>query len=71
MALEMLKYNYSISSSNFSLDICEEFIDGYYFPTEKKIVMCSNMLTNFEKSNAFNIAIKRFVSLLFYIIYKY
>ncbi len=58
----MLKYGVNLTGENIKLTICDDFIEGYYFPKSKEIYICSNMLTNFENSLLFNQALKRLVS---------
>lgn len=62
MGLAMLKYKFTLDQENISLDVCNEFIEGYYFNKENKIVLCANTLTNYEKKTKFHQAIKRHVS---------
>jgi hypothetical protein len=64
MAHAMIKYKHELDSQNISLEICNEFIDGYYLPSEKKILLCANTLTNFEKTTKFDRAIKRHVNII-------
>jgi len=65
MAHAMLKYKHQLDSQDISLEICNEFLDGYYLPSEKKILLCANTLTNFEKTTKFEKAIKRNVKQLY------
>lgn len=69
MTNSMMKYKYQLHSDNISLEICNEFIEGYYIPSEKKIILCANALTNFEKQKKFQNAMKRhvYLSFLFFI----
>ena len=65
----MMKYNKELNSENIHLDVCNEFLEGYYFFDENKITLCSNVLTNFEKPKKFHQALKRHVSNTFTILY--
>lgn len=61
MGISLLKYNYTLNPEIIHLDVCNEFLEGYYFPKENKITLCTNTLTNFEKTKKFEHAIKRHV----------
>lgn len=63
MSNSMIKYKYQLNAENISLEICDDFIEGYYLPSEKKIILCANTLTNFEKQKKFQNAMKRHVKL--------
>ncbi len=58
----MMKYNKELNMEDINLDICSEFLEGYYFYNENKITLCANTLTNFEKPIKFSLAMKRHVS---------
>lgn len=62
MGISLLKYNQNLNPEMFHLDVCDEFIEGYYFHKENKITICANTMTNFEKPNKFYRAIKRHVN---------
>jgi hypothetical protein len=70
MSNSMLKYKHKLNPENISLEICDDFLEGYYLPSEKKIILCANTLTNFEKQKKFQHAIKRHVILLSKYIFK-
>jgi len=38
MGIGMLKYNHVLNPESITLDICNEFLDGYYLPSEKKVI---------------------------------
>ena len=57
----MLKYNFNLDPSMIQLEICKDFIEGYYIPKEHKIYLCANTLTNYEKQKKFKNAIQRYV----------
>lgn len=67
MSNSMLKYKYHLNAENVSLEICNDFIEGYYLPSEKKIILCANALTNFEKQKKFQNAMKRHVCISYII----
>jgi hypothetical protein len=61
MSIAMLKYKFNLDPSNIQLEICKDFIEGYYIPKENKIYLCANTLTNYEKNAKFKQAIQRHV----------
>jgi hypothetical protein len=61
--METEKYKIKFGSENINLQICDDYVEGYYFKKDNKIVMCANMLTNYEKSFMFDQALKRQVRL--------
>jgi hypothetical protein len=61
MSIAMLKYGYNLDPSMIQLEICNEFIEGYYIPKEEKIYLCANTLTNYEKNTKFKTALQRYV----------
>jgi hypothetical protein len=61
MGIAMMKYNSILNTEDIHLDVCKDFVEGYYFYDDKKITLCSNTLTNFENPNKFNYAVKRHV----------
>ncbi len=61
----MMKHNKELNIEDINLDICSDFLEGYYFYKENKITLCANTLTHFEKPKKFSMAIKRHVSLYF------
>jgi hypothetical protein len=65
MGVSMLKYNKVLNPEDIQLDVCNEFLEGYYFPKENKITLCANSLTNYEKPYKFHKAIKRLVLINF------
>lgn len=62
MGIAMLKYKHSLNPESIQLDVCQDFLEGYYLPYENRIVLCANTLTNFEKPRKFQEAMKRHVS---------
>lgn len=62
MGLAMMKYHKELNPEKIHLDICTDFIEGYYFHKDNSITLCANTLTNYEKSTKFNNAMKRHVS---------
>lgn len=56
-----MKYNKELNNEDIHLDVCDEFLEGYYFFNENKITLCANTLTNYEKPSRFNQALKRHV----------
>jgi len=62
MSNSMIKYKYQLNPENISLEICNDYLEGYYLPSEKRIILCANTLTNFEKQNKFQTAIRRHVN---------
>jgi hypothetical protein len=62
MGLAMMKYNKELNSEDIHLDVCNEYLEGYYFFKENKITLCANVLTNYEKPKKFHHALKRHVS---------
>ena len=62
--MTLMKYKKELNPEDIHLDVCTEFLEGYYFHKENKITLCTNSLTNFEKPHKFNQAIKRHVSKL-------
>jgi hypothetical protein len=62
MSIAMLKYNFNLDPSMIQLEICKDFIEGYYMPKENKIYLCANTLTNYEKQKKFKNAIQRYVN---------
>jgi hypothetical protein len=61
MGISMLKYKYTLNPEAIQLEVCNDFIEGYYLPKDNRIILCANTLTNFEKPSKFNEAIKRHV----------
>lgn len=61
IALEMTKYDAKLSSDNIELKICSDFKYGYYLENKNKIILCSNLLTNYNKSDLFETVLKRLV----------
>ncbi len=62
--MEIQRYKVNFGSENINLQICEDYVEGYYFKNDNKIVLCANMLTNYEKSFMFDQALKRQVRIL-------
>ncbi len=67
MGLAMMKYKAELNPEDIHLDVCTEFLEGYYFHKENKIVLCANALTNFQKPDRFNKALSRHVRIYNYI----
>lgn len=65
VGLEMINYQFALSTDNVVLEVCEGHYEGFYFAKSDKIVLCSNLLTNYEKNNLFDSALKRLVSFLY------
>jgi hypothetical protein len=63
--IALLKYKYILDHEIINLQVCKDFIEGYYFPKDHKIVLCANNLTNYEKNYRFYRALKRHLILLF------
>jgi hypothetical protein len=61
MSIAMMKYGYNLDPSMIQLEICNDFIEGYYIPKEEKIYLCANTLTNYEKNRKFKNAVQRHV----------
>ena len=61
MSIAMLKYNFNLDPSMIQLEVCKDFIEGYYIHKENKIYLCANTLTNYEKQRKFKNAIQRYV----------
>ena len=59
----MMKYKKELNNEDIHLDVCNEFLEGYYFFKENKIYLCANTLTNYEKPHKFYQALKRHVSI--------
>jgi hypothetical protein len=64
MSIAMLKYKHNLDPSNIQLEVCKDFIEGYYMPKDNKIYLCANALTNYEKPEKFKSAIQRHVSII-------
>ena len=62
MSIAMLKYKHNLDPNNIQLEICKDFLEGYYISKEKKIYLCANTLTNYEKHDKFKQAIQRYVN---------
>jgi hypothetical protein len=65
MSIAMLKFRYNLDPSMIQLEICNDFIEGYYIPKEEKIYLCANTLTNYEKNNKFKNALQRHVNFFY------
>ena len=65
IGISLLKYKYILNQEVINLQVCKDFIEGYYLPKDHKIVICANNLTNYEKNYRFNRAIKRHLILLY------
>lgn len=62
-----MKYGENFTSDQIKLTVCDDFIEGYYFPKGKEIYICANMLTNYENSLLFNQALKRLVRWYYFV----
>jgi len=62
MGLAFMKYKQQLNPEDIHLDVCTEYLEGYYFYKENKITICANTLTNFKNPTKFNQAIKRHVN---------
>lgn len=62
MGIGMMKYNHILNPESISLDVCSEYLEGAYLPKEKKILLCANTLTNYEKPKKFRFALRRHVT---------
>jgi hypothetical protein len=65
MGISLLKYKYILDQEVINLQVCKDFIEGYYLPNDKKIILCANNLTNYEKNYRFNHAVKRHLILMY------
>ena len=45
MADAMLTYDHNLSEKDIQIGICDEFSDWVYIPSEKRIILCANVLT--------------------------
>jgi hypothetical protein len=62
MSIAMLKYKHNLDPSNIQLEVCKDFIEGYYIKNENKIYLCANTLTHYEKPEKFKQALQRYVN---------
>ena len=65
ISLEFSRYGHHLSEENISLEICSNYLSGYYFQKQNKIVLCSNMLTNYEDPTLFYQELKRFLIVMY------
>jgi hypothetical protein len=59
IALELLKYDVILSTDMIMLEVCSGYNLGYYMKNVNKIVLCANLLSNYDNKQLFNFAIKR------------
>ena len=65
LGVSLLKYKHILNQEVINLQVCKDFIEGYYFPKDHRIVICANNLTNYEKNYRFHHAIKRHLILMY------
>ena len=59
IGIGLLKYDVILSTDMIMLDVCKGYNLGYYMKNVNKIVLCANLLTNFESKQLFDFALKR------------